>query len=581
LLTNKKAAIDFRWAALRAKDDGFRDEVAHAAASAEGDLATREEATATAMSKAKKAKKQRVQREDKLRALQEDHDAVDQQLEQVSATALAVSRRGVDAKALPREEQTAWQDEESAWQLKELNHAIVQDFSRYWKPLGETHVRFVSTKMDRYKMQRTARRAAGKARGPAAEQEHREMVHHVLPDLIHFLSDRAVEIGEKEIDISERFAWFDVKGFSSRPINSHYWDRPLNLTPEPWTVAARHVPVEAHDVTTLSDEDDTATPPMRGMTPESPTDSGPTQAAALEITHAQAVKNAREKRRQKANTVSKRIESEEANKHYLMTVYDSPTLVQDVSRFLSSGTIMMKHGRSGDPHRRKVWISTATGQREVVWVDPDATGATRSSIPVSQISKITLGCYSKVFKRHPSSPQDKSFYLSFTLSTRDKSRTLDLVADTLVDFEAWVLGLAHLVQVDPVWGGSLDLKDDPQLSQLTQKELFLCQKENMLPAAYLGVKKKVTDHRDDMAHQIRIFNGDAAQAYESVGGIHAPQMNHKGAVLVTKGELRFYSSFWNVDIFRVCKLWQLFREMDIIYDPSYLPATCFGVTQKA
>jgi len=128
---------------------------------------------------------------------------------------------------------------------------------------------------------------------------------------------------------------------------------------------------------------------------------------------------------------------------------------------------------------------------------------------------------------------------------------------------------------------ALDLKDDPQLSQLTQKELFLCQKENMLPAAYLGVKKKVTDHRDDMAHQIRIFNGDAAQAYESVGGIHAPQMNHKGAVLVTKGELRYYSSFWNVDIFRVCKLWQLFREMDIIYDPSYLPATCFGVTQKA
>ncbi|RNF01354.1 putative kinesin [Trypanosoma rangeli] len=265
---------------------------------------------------------------------------------------------------------------------------------------------------------------------------------------------------------------------------------------------------------------------------------------------------------------------------YLMRVYDSPTLVQDLIRFLRCGTMMLKHGRSGKPHRRYFWVSIAQNSRKLVWSElEEKTTTACSSINLSDVSFIQLGCFSKVFKRHYIPPTDPSFYRSFTVGLKAGGRTVDIVADSLPDFEAWIVGLSNLVRVDPVWGGKLDITKETQFDQLNCFEAGLCESNYIYPSQYIALKKRVKRIASMTLTALDKCGNDATRAQKLLGGIHLPSVNEKGAVYLTKGELRFIGQS-EMDILRITKVWILFQQMNLVYDDNFVPATTFGVTER-
>eukprot|EP00331_Platyophrya_macrostoma_P019254 CAMPEP_0176473890 /NCGR_PEP_ID=MMETSP0127-20121128/42612_1 /TAXON_ID=938130 /ORGANISM="Platyophrya macrostoma, Strain WH" /LENGTH=257 /DNA_ID=CAMNT_0017869045 /DNA_START=12 /DNA_END=785 /DNA_ORIENTATION=+ len=250
-----------------------------------------------------------------------------------------------------------------------------------------------------------------------------------------------------------------------------------------------------------------------------------------------------------------------------MQVYDSTTLIGDVTKYLKAGTEMVKHGRSGKPHKRLFWITTASYRMELVWVDPQNKAGDRSCIHLGDVGYVSLGCFGRVFKRYVIPDSDKDFFLCFTVGLRDGGRTVDIVAGSLPDFEAWVLGLCHLVRLDPYWGKPLDISKFPETKSLSLEEQSVCEQNYIFPADYLRVKEKVVKLHTEVKDHLRLFGNDQEQAYTALGGIHLPQMNDRGAIYMTKGELRYHCSPYKIDIFRCCKMWVLFQQMGLIYDP--------------
>lgn len=263
----------------------------------------------------------------------------------------------------------------------------------------------------------------------------------------------------------------------------------------------------------------------------------------------------------------------------LMKVYDSTTLVQDLIRFLRSGSRMMKHCRSGKPHLRIFWVSTQRGKKELFWKVPDSRSAEHACIHLADVSYIQLGCFSKVFNRHRIPPSDPSFFRSFTIGLKKGGRTVDIVAETLPDYEAWVVGLAHLVGVDPFWGGKIDLTKEVATDRLTYFESSCCEANYIRPLQYLELKKRVVHVSTRTMQVLSECGNDAVKAQAILGGIHLPAVNEKGAVFMTKGELRFLMAD-TFDIFRISRLWMLFQQMNLVYDDEFTPATAFGITQR-
>jgi hypothetical protein len=270
---------------------------------------------------------------------------------------------------------------------------------------------------------------------------------------------------------------------------------------------------------------------------------------------------------------------QEKDARALMKVYDSPTLVQDLIRFLRSGSRMLKHCRRGKPHSRIFWVSTQRGSKELFWKVPDSRSADHACIHLSDVSYIQLGCFSKVFNRHRIPPSDPAFFRAFTIGLRRGGRTVDIVAETLPDYEAWVVGLAHLVGVDPVWGGKIDLTKEVGTDRLTYFESGCCEANYIRPLQYLELKKRVQHVATRTMQVLSECGNDAAKAQAILGGIHLPAVNDKGAVYMTKGEMRFLMAD-TFDIFRISRLWMLFQQMNLVYDDDFIPATAFGITQR-
>ncbi|KAH9580167.1 Kinesin motor domain [Trypanosoma melophagium] len=270
----------------------------------------------------------------------------------------------------------------------------------------------------------------------------------------------------------------------------------------------------------------------------------------------------------------------QGDQQHLMRVYDSPTLVQDLVRFLRGGSVMLKHGRSGKPHRRHFWVSIIQNRRKLLWMDPNAkASADRSSIDFRDVSYIQLGCFSKVFKRHPVSPRDPVFYRSFSIGLKDGGRTVDIVADSVPDFEAWVVGLSNLVCVDPVWGGKLDITRERSFESLNCFEASLCESNYIYPSQYIMLKRRVRRRAEKTLRILKQCGNNTQKAYAILKGIHPPAVNEKGALYLTKGELRFMGRD-EMDIMRITKIWMLFQQMNIVYDDNFVPATTFGITER-
>eukprot|EP00668_Euglena_longa_P002062 GGOE01002396.1.p1 GENE.GGOE01002396.1~~GGOE01002396.1.p1 ORF type:complete len:958 (-),score=204.08 GGOE01002396.1:195-3068(-) len=262
------------------------------------------------------------------------------------------------------------------------------------------------------------------------------------------------------------------------------------------------------------------------------------------------------------------FDEEEADRQYLMGIYDAEGLNNDILKYLQCGTMLLKHCRNGKPHFRKFSISEDF--KEFCWVDPEKTMQGRSSVAMADITSIVLGQYSKVFHRNLTEMTEPEFYLSFSLILRGGKRTVDVVAETPSEFEAWLIGLSHVLRMEPIWGKPLDVSMMDGCSKLDPDEKERCSRCHITPQLYLKLKEVVMDRREEVKSSIKLFSGDMEKVYQAVGGIHPPSIDKNGALLMTKGELRYLA---NIDIFRTCVIWKLFERQKLIYDPSFRPPT--------
>eukprot|EP00997_Jenningsia_sp_PLL12_P003097 NODE_155_length_2348_cov_91.613310_g135_i0.p1 GENE.NODE_155_length_2348_cov_91.613310_g135_i0~~NODE_155_length_2348_cov_91.613310_g135_i0.p1 ORF type:complete len:527 (-),score=171.96 NODE_155_length_2348_cov_91.613310_g135_i0:112-1692(-) len=259
-------------------------------------------------------------------------------------------------------------------------------------------------------------------------------------------------------------------------------------------------------------------------------------------------------------------DEDEADRQYLMGIYDAENLVHDILKYLQSGTILLKHGRSGKPHFRKFALSGDL--TELHWADPDTPRTRPSIVELREITGIILGQYSKVFRRNHSDMTEPEFYLSFSLMVKSGKRTIDVVAETASEFEAWLMGLSNVLKMEPRWGKPLDITVEESYGKLSKEEQDSCSKYHITPQLYCKLKDVVEERRQEVRQSIRLFDGDMDKVYQAVGGIHPPCIDKYGALLMTKGELRYLA---NVDIFRTCVIWKLFGNQRLIYDPDFRP----------
>lgn len=265
---------------------------------------------------------------------------------------------------------------------------------------------------------------------------------------------------------------------------------------------------------------------------------------------------------------------------HLMRVYDSPTLVSDLTKFLRGGTVMVKHGRLGKPHKRLFWVSSSRGKPELLWMDPDAKDQGRTVLRLEDVAYLKMGCFSKVFKRHPIKPSNPQFFLCFTIGLKSKDRTVDVVADSLADFEAWVVGLSWMIGVDPCWGGKPDISKEEGFSQLSFFECTLCETHYIMPMEYLTLRAAVEERRAIVKEWMEKYPDDLKRLEAELDMIHPPEINEHGALLLTKGELRFLCPEIKLDIFRISHIWVQFESMNLVFDPSFSLATSFGITKR-
>lgn len=94
------------------------------------------------------------------------------------------------------------------------------------------------------------------------------------------------------------------------------------------------------------------------------------------------------------------------------------------------------------------------------------------------------------------------------------------------------------------------------------------------------MKKTVQQRAAYTARILSESGNDAKKAFGVLGGIHLPAIDSKGALYITKGELRFLIPQLCLDIFRITQIWILFQQMNLVFDEKFLPATAFGFTLR-
>jgi hypothetical protein len=228
------------------------------------------------------------------------------------------------------------------------------------------------------------------------------------------------------------------------------------------------------------------------------------------------------------------------------TVFDNPELVRDVVTYCGGGATMIKHGRAGKPHLRFFFLQAPATVPDVATADPaqlklcycDDKEARNSSavasIPVPAITALTLGQGTAVFERMK---KRDDYYHSFSLHYVEKQqdRTLDVVAGTTAELEAWVIALCAVAKVNPVFAKPVpELEHLPPGQELAEDELMLCRDWHVRPALMWSTKAKLEESR-------------------ARRGI--------ATVSISPGALRFIA---NTDIFRANVLWRHFVSLGLI-----------------
>eukprot|EP01065_Artemidia_motanka_P013561 TRINITY_DN17567_c0_g2_i5.p1 TRINITY_DN17567_c0_g2~~TRINITY_DN17567_c0_g2_i5.p1 ORF type:complete len:657 (+),score=186.09 TRINITY_DN17567_c0_g2_i5:96-2066(+) len=283
-----------------------------------------------------------------------------------------------------------------------------------------------------------------------------------------------------------------------------------------------------------------------------------------------------EQRRQQDE--EKRERQRQHDEDYVSSIYDTDGLIVEILRYLQGGCELSIVSPSGERERCRFWLHR--NGPSLCWTDPQtvARGARENkSIPaerrlLSSVTEVLLGATTKTMKR---AAAGQDYYLAFSiLMQKDGTpERVDCVAEQLVDFEAWVLGLAHLLKIDPQWGEPLKVEKDKKHKELTPEEKAVAAKHHIQPALMQDAKEIMRERAAEVAHQRWLFDGDMEAVWKAVGGPVQPVLDHNGALLVTKGELRFETG---LDIFRATALWTTLRDLHIIFDPYFRPATGKG-----
>ncbi|KEG12307.1 kinesin [Trypanosoma grayi] len=394
------------------------------------------------LTEAKKAKKCRLRLEEKLEQLRsalEEAGVLETEMDHECA-------HGTDEVAMRSEEPLRGEKKSR----DNAVHTLVESFHSHATELGHLHdlyaQRLGATQRQRSQVRRT------KLLSSTALMEST-----LVYDIIDFMIDRSVDIADGVTNASQQYSWNDIEGLSSMLRSGEQWYPPL--VAQVGAAAERCEQSVYHNATFLSSDDsdeenshypgETRRRYVEGRSAgrgsiddgrdgsfaySEASDLPPPTREANALADAEgrgdgdvdADGNEGEdelgQRSNEADEPKDETEMAKAEKlqrrkrqdqEYLMRVYDSPTLVQEVIKFLRGGTVMLKHGRNGKPHRRVFWVAISQHQRKLQWADPDTKGALdRSSIDLSDVSYIQLGCFSKVFKRYPSNDFDRPSLLS-------------------------------------------------------------------------------------------------------------------------------------------------------------------------
>eukprot|EP00792_Barthelona_sp_PAP020_P006343 TRINITY_DN2969_c2_g4_i1.p1 TRINITY_DN2969_c2_g4~~TRINITY_DN2969_c2_g4_i1.p1 ORF type:complete len:926 (-),score=373.97 TRINITY_DN2969_c2_g4_i1:52-2802(-) len=168
-------------------------------------------------------------------------------------------------------------------------------------------------------------------------------------------------------------------------------------------------------------------------------------------------------------------------------------LIEKVLQYLEQGVVMVKHGRAGKPHVRMFHLSK--DRTKISWHQRsigDDDDSHDKFVELADVTRLILGQHTDVFQRQVAiDPEDDE--KSFSLVVGTGSRTLDCVCDSLMDFEAWIMGLSHLLPVEPAWGSTLDLAPFPLATQLDAEERDMCERYRIIPEQYIAIKQLIVE----------------------------------------------------------------------------------------
>lgn len=240
------------------------------------------------------------------------------------------------------------------------------------------------------------------------------------------------------------------------------------------------------------------------------------------------------------------------------TLYDKPSLVNDIKEYIQDGAEMLKYGRSGAPHYR--YFYTLTTDQEGVrlcWDDADDKRrlGTGGSVVLKSVSRIILGQYTQVFQRLTGTSK---FYQSFSVEyiEKQKSRTLDVVCDTEAEFESWVIGVAVLAKKNPMFGAPMpNVEMLPGASALNPQDLTFCALWHIQPQLFAGTKGKIEELRLQRQQAVARALENRTKDFKL-----PPLMPFR----MTPGDLRIRVQ---LDIFRACALWKRFEELGLVENP--------------
>eukprot|EP00762_Andalucia_godoyi_P001071 ANDGO_02109.mRNA.1 hypothetical protein ABB37_05528 len=183
-------------------------------------------------------------------------------------------------------------------------------------------------------------------------------------------------------------------------------------------------------------------------------------------------------------------------------------LVEKVILFLQHGTNLTKYRPFSKPGEKHFFLSSDC--KSLCFCDVRDWDAAMSvgpgkerdkyvarslkSVNLEEVRLFVLGQYSPLFAKWGVSFGSPEFYRSFSLYYGKSKQTLDVVADSDTDFEAWLIGLSSLVPVQPKWGSGIDVSHEPCFFELQDDEVDLCQSCHISPYFYKEAKTAVLEH---------------------------------------------------------------------------------------